>query len=872
MISIEELRKDIVAGINNLRLKKIWKVGEFVTFANPEEDEETILNELELEKEEDYNDEASKWLEQQEEIKKQKQNENLKLKKLKDSAKGVKEFKSQKFGTITFTIPESGKWPGDPGESPSWFPLKSKDLSSKENFRSAFKKEEIWQTLQQAASHPEFLQTLQTWLLPKVILLLGKPWWDNNKALPTLKGVPFGLFDDETRRKNRASLDNLPQGKSFIYIIQLNIARALGQYLSTKGPGNSMNLPGYINTVLNRSMISVAGKVNDRISVRVPVCGYCRVTRKLKTPPALEYDSSTGLYKCPNCAQELKMEEENLQSSIEEVEETNIDITYLKNQIKTLESKGKKDSVIYKAYERRLNLSIQNMNKNNLEIEDRKREMEIRKTMSIGVPRIHVMCINENCPGQKVPLSFVDWSNPFWNSEEGKTARDYLGKKYHVVEPTNEQSANDDGVEIDEWSFFGKASGYRPPPKVLLNVPFICPFDGMRFTPLEAKNKGPISISSNHHMGGLFVSPPKKERLVYAPSINKDISTKDDEKGEELSFEDLYDSSGQKIEMSSDRAEEFASAKIELDKKFNEVFDLLLQKRKKLKTMVRDETGNLRMSSRKNMRLNILNEFLYDAVIEWAASNKIDFMAWIYERSAITKNIYSSNGEYVTDIVNYYVLDRKRATQIKSSILSSWFKKIIDKYPTDKLENEEKKQQYGSWKDGFDLLTWKSSWITNKDTDKIPSVVYFISTVENYSKDFSIVKNHIGYGKNKPLGNSSPRNTKTSKTYGKNPRIAIVYGAWDFNGKNINKQMMETPIPESVGDKIASHLRSISSSVAYSDFKSVYLRNDDMLGLNNGDFVLVKVSFLLDQGGLYPIKMIDNVYKDLKKTIDEIGE
>ena len=318
-MKIFDLRKKVLSDINNLRLKQIWRVAETLD-------------------EENEQDEASEWLKNKEQEKEKLLEKEKRLEKIKNINKPTV-FNSDQLGTITFNVSQNGVWPQDPGESPEWFPIKSDDISSKVKFTEIFKKKETWDALQQASKNPNFSSVLQNWLLPKVILLLGKPWWDHNKAVPNLKGAPFGLFDDETRRNKRSVLDQLPQGRAWIYTIQNHIARILGQYLSTKGPGDNTNIAGYINTVLNRSMVNAAGKVNDRVSVRVPVCGYCRYTRKLKTPPTLEYDSFTGLYRCPNCAQELEMTAESLQEEKEDVQESSqtnhTTVTHKKDDEKT---------------------------------------------------------------------------------------------------------------------------------------------------------------------------------------------------------------------------------------------------------------------------------------------------------------------------------------------------------------------------------------------------------------------------------------------------------------------------------------------------------------------------------------------------------
>ena len=876
---INQLRKEILNDLDMLKLRTIWNVADLIVKADP--DEEDVLHQLDIneeqeqEQEEENEDEAAKWLKQKEEnISKEKKDEGF-LQNILNLGNQQTELQSNRFGTINFSVVQTGKWPNDPSDPPQGFPELLFNITNKEKLTNAFKNVNTWVFLQQlsASDNSLFYDFLQNWLLPKIILVVGKNWWNHNKASPFISGTPFSIFDEETRKTYRGNLDAHPSGKAWIYVIQSQIARLLAQYLSTKGPGPKENIVGYINVALRRAMINAVAKSQDKIVARIPICGYCRFKRKLVSPPALEFDKISGLYKCPVCAKELEMEEEELKQKQKEVSEKNIDREYIEDQLQTLIDQGQGNSIQSRMLQTRLKLIDQN---NNQEVNEKKREMDIRRIMSTGVPLNHIICINEDCPGQKIPLSFVDWSGPFWDTDEGKQAREYLSNHYNIVEQT--EDVNKQQFAEDEWDL-KSSSGYRPPKRILWNVPFICPFDGARFTPLQAKGHGPIVQNTGRHLGGLIVDPPRKERFVSTPHVEKRIAPRENGAagggGEELSFEDLYNSSGEKIDLNSDKAEEFARARIELDRKFNEIFKVLLAKQKEYKSLIRDEAGNLKPVTMKKQQKYLLQESLYASIIDWATNNHLDFISWLYERTPKKRNVYDKFGEQVASVTEFYALDKIRASQIKASILHEWFGKLINKFDNFLPESQQKyieEHDNKSWKSGIELLTKGKGWLTTKENDNLPSVVYFISKIEKYSPDFSIVKSHLRYGEGLPMGERSPRNKGNSKTYGNIPRLAVVYGAWEYKGKGVDDKLMATPISTNVGDRLINMLTSINVNVAYADFKSVYLRNDENLKLTEGDYVLIKASFVLDQGGIIPFKMIDNLYRDMKGSLNFSGD
>ena len=139
-----------------------------------------------------------------------------------------KTHESKRWGvSLSFEPPAvDGRWI-DPGDAaPAGFPFDPVDLGDGPSLRALFQKEETWDKLGEMVQNPAKRGLLQSYLLPKVVLAIGKEWWGINRFRKQLGNAPFGVLDDNEREKmyKDKDLDDTILGRAFIAQINRDVA------------------------------------------------------------------------------------------------------------------------------------------------------------------------------------------------------------------------------------------------------------------------------------------------------------------------------------------------------------------------------------------------------------------------------------------------------------------------------------------------------------------------------------------------------------------------------------------------------------------------------------------------------------------------
>jgi len=730
--------------------------------------------------------------------------------------------------------------------TPPGFPFDAEDLSDGASIRRLFQKRETWEALKEMVSNPAKKGMIQEFILPKIVLAVGKRWWDINKRRRSVGDAPFGLLTSEEYKKIRnEDLDGTDVGRAFIALVNWHVAKILQFYLATKTPAGSLD--GYIYDALNRRMMADAGKRQGFSANRKPVCSYCRNRRDIKTaPPILSQTSihetqEEGLsrrhpkFKCPTCAEildtkekELRIKEMGVANANQTLDETKAKKTEaekelaldpsnreLKARIVSLSDTLRSDGYQVEALEAERNTL-------RVEISNRRRMLDI--------PSQHMSCINENCPGQRIPLTFVDWESPFWQTAEGNEARRKLASVYGIVENPQGQKAEDGGKEgaVSE-------TAARTPPKWLWDVPFHCPFDDAKFTPRQAFGKGKMDPGGSH-MGGLFIDPPRTTRWEQPASFEPA-----DPETAKNRVEDTKQQTG--IEQTTGTNEFLNDQNEKLY--YMELSSSLRQEFYRRKLEHAERTGGI-----KGNRTSRLQSLLYDAVLEWSYIHPLHLVGFFTKRMPVLRKVIDKKTGEIKDHLEVRSMPRNGADQIVSSIIQTWFSKVLQQ------EN------------GFVDLR---PYLTNIDQDRVPPRCYFLSVVKR-SGDVLFAECGLHYGENSPLGKRTMRAEEgKSSSYdkqSKNLYLALVEGIWDFSGTPNNIQMMTPILPED-GQKLAQGKASHLDEMDTHDKSRIIF--DSSTTLTEGSPVLVKALMMPSHTGWRPKQRILDLRKDLPDKEDEMA-
>ena len=183
------------------------------------------------------------------------------------------------------------------------------------------------------------------------------------------------------------------------------------------------------------------------------------------------------LWECPNCR--------NVVDDIEgDVSSVKIRRDRIQKEVESLNKKTKPTIDEKDELETR-KLQVQDLNNSIIGL--RKKQQKYRN--QLATPRTHTWCPEEACPGQRVPLTSIDWENEFWKTAAAKETVKLLKKEYGIDAPKDWATIDETQNAEDEKEFkLHRVKHFAP--VWLQKVPFVCPHDGVKFTMESAMNKG----------------------------------------------------------------------------------------------------------------------------------------------------------------------------------------------------------------------------------------------------------------------------------------------------------------------------------------------------------------------------------------------
>jgi len=733
-----------------------------------------------------------------------------------------------------------GTWPKVPEAPPPGFPFSAEDLEDGSSIRALFQKPETWEALKEMAAHPAKRGLIQSYLVPKIVLAVGKAWWDINKRRKSLGNAPFGLFAPEeykTFQAAEANLDETDPGRAFIAIINWRVAKILQFYLATGSP--SGRLDGYVYDSLNRRMMADAAKRQGFEPKLKPVCNYCRQKRTIETTPPILTQTvmhktqeegltrQRPLYRCPTCAdlidtkeKELRLKEQGATNAKDSLDEIKTRIEKARAELaqdpgnRELQSRIQSLSDMWGTLEPQTTALLKERDELRTEIGNRRRMLD--------VPYSHLSCVNENCPGQAIPLTFVDWESEFWKTPAGAEARRKLASVYGVAEEPEGQSAED----APPTEAISETAG-KIPPEWLWDVPFRCPFDGARFTPRDAFGRGKKDPRGNR-MGGLFVDPPRTSIWWKPQSLEPADPEAAHQRIEETRRQTGVEETTGTNDFLADQNEKLY---------YGELASSLRQEFYR-----RREEHTKRTKGLEGNRTAVLESLLYDAVLEWSYVHPIHLVGYFTKRMPAKRKVIDEETGEVRDHLEIRSLSSGGAEQIVSSLIQTWFAKVLQR------------------KNGWELLR---PYLTNTGQDGVPPRGYFVS-VARQAGDTLEAPCGLRYAKGSPLGEKSLRGT----SYGKDLYLALVEGVWDYDGAPSATDMM-TPISPENGDALAKGKASHLDEMDTHDSHRIIF--DPASSLKEGSPILVRALFMPRHTAWIPFRRVMWLRKDLKDIDDEMA-
>jgi len=758
-----------------------------------------------------------------------------------------------------------GGWPELPETPPVGFPFPAEALKDSPSIRALFQKPETWRALKEIAANPNKSGTIQSYLVPTLVLVIGKAWWEINKRRKQLGNAPFGLFSSDeykTIQDANVPMEETQIGRAFIALINWQVTKILQFYLAT-GKIENARLDGYIYDALNKHMVNDAGKRHGFEPKRQPACAYCRSKRVIETtPPFLSQigthtvqernlTRSRPLFKCPTCEdlietkeQELRLKEQGVRNAEESLRDIAKNVRNTKDNLtKDPDSAELKQRLVnYEAMLASYRPQVEELAK---ERNTLKGEIQNRRNM-IGVPYSHLSCINEACPGAAIPLTFVDWDNSFWKTPAGDVARRDLASFYHIEKSPEGQKAEDAPQESVQPT--SERAGKKPPPW-MWHIPFRCPFDGLVFTPHEAFGKGRVGEDGTR-LGGLFVNPPRATRWWKPMSLEQQRMP--DDEGQKQRIEEIRSLTG--IETTTDspdflRSQEMKQENAWLADRLRE--DILRQRENFMK-----ERGTL-----EGHREVKLRRTMFDALLEWAYLHPIHLVAFYSARSQATQKpqthvpvgtepvVDGKSGEVKEHLDEKNIkMSPKQAERIISAIIQVWFEKMLaEKDGLTILKGRPGKGRSGK-------LTGQGNYLAIKEVDGVEPDGFFVTTVQRALD-----------GQLEALCNLRTTSPKTRGAgYYPAPWMALVQGIWDYDGP---AERMGISMPLVEGQKLVagkrSHLHEMETHNSHG------IRFDPETTLKEGDRIVVKALLMPRNSSWPPNKFVSHIRQGLKWDIGD---
>lgn len=752
-----------------------------------------------------------------------------------------------------------------------------KNMKDGPSLTKLFENPDAWRFLKE---NPEIAQK---WILPAVIMGIGKKWFDNNSSqlkLKVRKGsdmeeMPFGMFDDGDLSLliRGVPIEKLPSSRAYISLINKTITDLANKYFSmgmTIDPSRGvLPIGGYIYKSLSREMSRNIANDKGYKEKRVPVCSYCKSRAKKRQSKEIAYfpmklvkdKKGVKQWYCEECKEQFDRNKDtifNLNNDVDGKQKQIRNIQERLNNVKKLFADNPSEELKQKIdlYEKNIVSLAVDIKDVRAKIENTKKEQYSLGVQSSNVPYWHTWCPNSYCSGNRVPLTAIDRNNDFWKTDAGLKASDILQKRFGIsIFPI--QSAEEEEP--------AKIAFHRIPPDELLDVPFICPHDYTKFTLRSARGKG------LNKKGGFFWEP--WQHMVWEPIGGRDLSIEEGkEEGVEANQEKVLQ---QKMIRQTNMYLALLGSKMfsnQHEKSFEEYknwFDKQVGIYKSRGLSVFDAVKRVEQSRTNGAKQRTLS--MYQALGDMSHLDPEIFVSWLGEVGVESKFVEDGTTIEKKNITKK-IKAKDRRDDIYIPAIHSWVSKMME--------------SRDNWFDYYHL----QDILVNNKIDGIYSNgpgTFFISKVGDSIDEDEIV---FGFGCNLvPLHEGggeariNPFSYKTKKEQEKwivpkktklipkrpqasiKPKVLKFIGMWKIYPEQMEfvKNWADGKKPVPLNNKIIEYAKShpeenIAGEIMYSDFYRVGLNQTDT-SLSIGDYVLVQALVMPGKYNPEPVVDIRNI-------------
>jgi DNA ligase D-like protein (predicted 3'-phosphoesterase) len=747
-----------------------------------------------------------------------------------------------------------------------------KNLQSNASITRLFHDPDAWMELKK---DPELAQR---WLLPALIMSIGKSWFDRNSTRAHLSNktgsIPFRMFSDRDVDlvERGIQITDLPSSKKYIRLINEHIADITNKYFSygyvpnPKKPG-SLPIGSYIYKALSRRMAKEVALDRNYKETRTPICSYCK-SRKRKRQAndaivsgmiSVDDNMEPKRWYCPDC----KIQHEENERTV--IPKLNEELVELKSKLresyddlkKVQESFGEVQTDEMKSkVEITTSTFLEIMEKTRVKksaLDNINKQQVSLSSHITGIPFMHTWCPEPTCPGNRVPLTAIDWNSEFWKDENGKKIAEKIYSAYRIKAPFLQLAEEFGSSEKDKFK-------RHVSPEWLLDVPFICPHDYVKFTIRSATNKG-LDMR-----GGFLWRPwttsrweeisPQEERKVLedvSPAVEADQEKILDHK---LANQTYY-------YLSKLASKMFKTQYNEEIENYHNWFDNQVKERGKhgFKFTIDKKTGkkkegldygkiyetvkNSRLSKNRQRRLA-----LYETMSDLSNLDPSVFVSWMTNSWMNSKFIVDSEGGI--GVENTVVHKPATKDDIYIPILHDWISRI--------MESRDDWFRYYGMEDILASPEANDIYSMHIRRSNIVPGTFFITRIGNIvdSTDPDSSEVVLGF---KP-------NLKVKKTYRSSihPKILKVLGIWKLDPEyamslsSIDKAGIKpVPIESKIVDYVMNNPQDNRvGDIISSDFRSVFLSSESTV-FNMGEYVVVQALLMPGKYNLEMTREIRNL-------------
>jgi len=742
---------------------------------------------------------------------------------------------------------------------------------------------------------------LQNWILPALIVGIGQRWFNNNGSRPQLgtkkfKNVgrtPFGMFDEDDLAllKKGATIEELPSARKYIRMINQLVTKYANYYFSygyrrsKRNPQGALPIGGYIYKALGRAMTKEIAEVKGFKEIRFPVCAVCKAKQKnekMILRSMVKVADKPARWECETCKREHEANSfliDELEQRLRTIEDSagglKTRIEQDKVAVKDLEDEEAIERLTNKIEDRTQRLTSFIIESDSI----KKKRDELNNTQKIlsgqlAVPYWHTWCPNTTCPGRKVPLTSINWDADVWKSDAEGALAARLYERYGIKRPGMMEAVDEPTAKPIKR----KISSQHIPPEWLLDVEFICPHDGIKFTLRDSKYKG------HRNLGGFLWEPYR--RLEWAT---------------------MHEAAPKEVEV----AIAMAGAEEKMDAELSKVLFTHLsligrtvfsrEKRKKDQQFVEWLTGQLKLHKynlEKVKQIPIYSskqreKVLYDIIKDSSNLDPLSFVAWLTETAIAGKFVQDREKDIGQENFVLKTTRNQRRDEIYIPILQNWVDKMLSEENgfenyriEDMLTNHLEDGLYGDGPGTFFVAKIEDGVLPHRATKKHEGVFGFrcnlMLSVKFPAKpkySVPIHKGIEGFEEEYLDELEQKERIRASRTAesGLYPRMLRVIGVWQLSPgqvesvlKQANGEAMlkgEACIAKGPGGTglhtfaLNNQDKNIVGDMVGHDFYVATLDKDET-SLSVGDYVLVQALLMPGDYWWAPIAMVQNLRKE----------